>query len=437
MSSALAIASVTALLKNLLDDGMVDDTVVGTVGNVKVSAVAPDLIALTGDAASQLNLFLYQVSPNPGWRNAGLPSRDARGERLSNQPLALDLHYLLTAYASRELHAEILLGYGMQILHEAPGLSRDAIRRGLGDPGLDVDPQSILPADLRALATSELAEQFETIKVTGQPVATDEMSKLWTALQSKYRPSTAYSVSVVLIEAKRSTRLALPVQAPKIYVDTFRAPRITSVGAQETAGGPVLLGTPILVRHRLVLRGIQLRGERTLVRVGAETVVPQATELQDTQIAVQLPDDLAAGLQSAQVIHERLMGEPPAPHTGSVSNLAAFILRPEILGVTLQPSPESLRVSVEPPVRSRQRALLYLNELQLVTSPNAAPPREYSFVVPEQPGGSPSTSTTELDVPIQAVVPGTYLVRLQVDGADSPVFRNANGQYDRPAVTIP
>src|SRR5687767_656839 len=192
MSSALAIASVTALLKNLLDDGMVDETIVGTVGNVKVSAVAPDLVALAPDAQSQLNLFLYQVSANQGWKNVGLPSRDARGERLTNPPLALDLHYLLTAYAGRELHAEILLGHGMQILHETPGLSRDAIRRGLGDPGLDVDPQSFLPAQLRALSTSELGEQIEAIKITSQPVSTEEMSKLWAAFQSRYRPSTAY-----------------------------------------------------------------------------------------------------------------------------------------------------------------------------------------------------------------------------------------------------
>ena len=165
MSTALGIASVTALLRNLLDDGLVDDTVINSVGPVKVSALAPDLIPLTGDAPSQLNLFLYQVMPNQGWRNAGLPSRDGRGDRLTNPPLAVDLHYLVTAYASKDLHAEILLGHAIQILHETPGLSRDAIRRGLGDPGLNVDPTNLLPPDLRALSTSELADQVEAIRI--------------------------------------------------------------------------------------------------------------------------------------------------------------------------------------------------------------------------------------------------------------------------------
>jgi hypothetical protein len=131
VSSALAIASVTAVMKNLLDNGVINDDVATSVGTVTVSALAPDLVPVDNNAASRLNLFLYQVTPNPGWRNAGLPSRSGAGDRLSNPPLALDLHYFLTAYASRDLHAEILLGYGMQILHETPVLARQGIRRAL------------------------------------------------------------------------------------------------------------------------------------------------------------------------------------------------------------------------------------------------------------------------------------------------------------------
>ena len=91
MSTALAIASVTAVLKNLLDNGIIDDQVVATtVGNVRVSTLAPDLISLDSNAPSRLNLFLYQVTPNSGWRNVGLPSRNGNGDRLTNAPLALD-----------------------------------------------------------------------------------------------------------------------------------------------------------------------------------------------------------------------------------------------------------------------------------------------------------------------------------------------------------
>lgn len=434
MSNALALASVTAVLRNLLDDGMIDDTVVGSVGNVRVTALAPDLITLASDGPSQLNLFLYQVTPNQGWRNAGLPSRNANGERIANPPLALDLHYLLTAYASRDLHAEILLGYAMQILHETPGLSREAIRRGLGDPALSVDPENLLPPDLRAIATSQLDEQVESIKVTPHGMPADDVTKLWTALQSKFRPSVAYDVSVVLIESQRPTRVALPVQTRKLYIEPMRAPRITRLLSQEAAGSPILANEPILAGHRLVLRGTQLAGEHTLVRIGATTTVMDAAALEDTQIIVTIPAGVPAGLQSVQVIHQRMLGEPPTAHDAVTSNLLPFLLRPEITNADLNPAPGSLRLDIEPPLEPQQRAVVFLNQLDALPG---ATPLAYSFGVPEQVFGSPPAATGQIRVPIPAVEPGKYLVRLQVEGADSPVFRDNQGRYAEPAVTVP
>ena len=105
MSSALAIASVTAVLRDLLNNGLIDHDVSATLGNVTVSSLSPDRIDMTSqNQTSRLNLFLYQVTPNASWRNVGLPSRNGNGERISNPPLALNLHYLLTAYGALELH---------------------------------------------------------------------------------------------------------------------------------------------------------------------------------------------------------------------------------------------------------------------------------------------------------------------------------------------
>src|SRR5207237_7602250 len=106
--------------------------------DVVVSALPPDRIdaidANPADRKSRLNLFLYQVTPNSAWRNVGLPSRNGEGERISNPPLPLNLHYLLTAYGAEEMHSEILLGYGMQLIHETPILTRNAIRTPLAPP---------------------------------------------------------------------------------------------------------------------------------------------------------------------------------------------------------------------------------------------------------------------------------------------------------------
>src|SRR5688572_2387227 len=181
MSNALAIASVTAILKDLLNNGLIDHNVSASLGNVIVSALSPDRIDTTSlNQQSQLNIFLYQVTPNAGWRNIGLPARDSRGDRISNPPLALDLHYLLTAYGALELHAEILLGYGMQLLHETPVLTRSAIRTAPGPPTM-VSSGGGLPAELQSLATSELAEQIEQVKISPELMNTEEISRMWTA----------------------------------------------------------------------------------------------------------------------------------------------------------------------------------------------------------------------------------------------------------------
>ncbi|MGZ8323641.1 MAG: Pvc16 family protein, partial [Rhodoplanes sp.] len=68
-----------------------------------------------------------------------MPSRSGTGgERLTNAPLALDLHYVMIAYGRADFQAEILLGYGMHLLHERPVLDRAAIRRALNPTPIEV-----------------------------------------------------------------------------------------------------------------------------------------------------------------------------------------------------------------------------------------------------------------------------------------------------------
>ena len=87
MSSPLAIATVTATLLDLLNDGLINNDL-SAVGSYKVSAIPPDRVATGAQEPNQINLFLYRVSPNSGWSNAGLPSHAGRyvaepeGERL-------------------------------------------------------------------------------------------------------------------------------------------------------------------------------------------------------------------------------------------------------------------------------------------------------------------------------------------------------------------
>lgn len=439
MSSALAIASVTAVLRSLLADFLaaVDiTTVLG--GNVMVSAFPPDRIDTAAvNPQNQLNLFFYEATPNQGWRNVNLPSRNSNGDAVSNPPLGLDLHYMLTAYGADQLHTEILLGYGMQLFHEMPFLSRDTVRNSLAG----------LPAPLQSLSGSDLGEQVEQIKICPQTMSSEEISKLWTAFGAKYRPTATYQASVVLVEGRRPGKAPLPVRARKVRVVPFKQPIIEEIRSQASASDPVIAGQPILAGYNLVLIGTQLRGEDTQVKIGGVSVTQGQLEITDTEIVVTIPQTLRAGVQGVQVVHRIALGDPPVPHRGVESNVTAFVLRPQIVGPVRianvhgtgsSPRSATLTIQASPAVGDSQRVVLLLNEFL----PPASPPQSaevtasaYSFTVPPRVSTSPPGQ--DIAVAISGVKAASYLVRVQVDGAESPLAANTTGQYVAPIVSIP
>src|SRR5262249_38485515 len=116
--------------------------------------------------------------------------------------------YLLSAYSGGDLHAEILLGYAMQLLHETPVLTRQAIQTAF-NPSPDVG--TALPPPPRPLAHPRLGDPIQQIKITPRVLATEEMAKLWTATLSPSRPTAAYMATVVLIQARQPVGSPLPV----------------------------------------------------------------------------------------------------------------------------------------------------------------------------------------------------------------------------------
>lgn len=439
MSSALAIASVTYVLKDLLNNGLIDHNVTATTGvSVEVTALPPDRID-TDSEESRLNLFMYMATPNPGWRNWDYPSRNSSGERISNPPLALDLHYLLTAYGGEEFHHEILLGYGMQLFHENPVLPREAIRRSL-EPPTDVDT-STLPLSLRALATSELAEQVEQIKIAPEMLNTEEISRLWTAFGAKYRPHAAYKATVVLIESQKPAKAALPVQQRNLYVRPFQLPVVERIRSQAADGAPIVENQKILAGYNLVIDGRQLRGEVTTVNIDGIEITPAAASLSDSRIIVPLPAGLPAGIHALQVVHEILMGSPPVPHRGVSSNVEAFVLSPEISGGVVNVADTAvntdglwsanIEVTLEPAVGPAQRVVLLLNQFNV---PN---PAAYTFQMPALPPQSPPGPVANISIPASGVRAGTYLARVRVDGAESPLGVDAAFNYNSPTADIP
>jgi hypothetical protein len=404
MSSPLAIGAVSAVLRNLLDNGLVDVGV--PLSPVAVTAVAPDRIDLEDpEASASLNLFLYRTSSNQGWAEMGLPSFDGNGTALAHPPLALNLHYLLTAYGVADFEAEILLGYAMHLLHERPVLDRAAIRRAL-DPS-PLGP-SILPPAFQALTVSDLADQLEAVTITREPMDTEELSRLWSAIQSHYRPTAAYVVSVVLIEARKPSRTALPVLTRGIVVEpSLLPPYPTIVRVEPDHSQPAArLGEDVrLAGHHLSGSSIVARFAHRLLDAPNEITV--GTNADTTGIDLTLPTGgTAAEAWPAGVYLVSVSLVRPGETDPRTSNVAAMLLAPEPqLGTAVLARDATTRnvtatLDVVPELRPAQDATLTLGGVSGPVEPHPA---------------ATSTLTFELgDVP-----DGDQWVRLTVDGVES------------------
>ena len=400
MSNFLAIATATATLRQILLDSVKSD-----VSGADVTTLQPGGWK-SGSSATGVNIYLYQVTPNAAWRNLDLPTRSPSGQLVQQPRIALDLHYLLSFYGDEStLEPQRLLGSVIRTLHARPVLTRQQIYDTLTNQAFNF------------LAGSNLADELELIKITLVSLALEELSKLWSIFfQTTYTLSLAYKASVFAIESdNEKPQSALPVRERSIYTVPFRQPVIERV---TSPGG---LDQPIFAGNIVSIHGKRLLGNVTKVRLGGIELKQQ--DGSDTCISLQLPTGLRAGVQGMQVVHEMLLGNPPAPHNCVESNVFAFVLRPILKTASF--SEENIIVEVDPEIGRDQRVKLLLNEL------STPAPAMYTFVNP------PCTKNSETIVfPVSGVKTGEYLVRIQVDGAESPLDVNINGQYIGPKVTI-
>lgn len=444
MSTTLALAAVTAVMKYLLVRSDQQYGVRDFIGGaLTVTTVAPDLVP---DDQLRLNLFMFRALQNPGWFSQDQPSRGADGERISNPYLALDLHYVITAHGTTEFQNEVLLGYAMQIFHEHPVLARAVIREALRIPpaGSGTTNPLLVGATteqiLTAIAAAGLADQIEQIKLAPCRPSLEETSQIWSTLQTPYRPTASYTASVVLVRSSRSARQAPPVRTYGVLAYPFRQPVIEAVAA---AAGDT---APILAESQVQIRGQALRGRHTRVALGATELDPAdpalAMQVSDSRITFTLPPATRAGLRSLQVRHPIELGSPPTLRGGTESNVAVFMLQPRIqtdengdYSIVVIPATSTtarlLRITVTPDVAPEQRVALYLNEINIAAG---AQPHAYSIEAVTRPPDSAPTAT--LEFAIGDVAGGTYLVRVQVDGAESPLdFQEGQG-YVAPAVPL-
>ena len=423
MSNVLAIATVTETIVQVLGDALDAAQVTGA----HVTALPPD--SKIGLPDPGVNVFLYQVSPNAAWRNADTPTRRADGTLLRRPQVALDLHYLITFYGDEmRLEQQRLLGAVTRTLHAQPVLPRSTIE--------------FVQTHVAFLSGADLADQSELVRVTPILLTLEELSKLWSfLLKIDYVLSVAYQASVVLIETDDPVPPpALPVLAANIYALPFRQPVIGTIAPAPGNGPLILPGSQIVLHGRnFVLTqstsGGGLITATTIVSIGGVPLVPLT--LSPTDITLALPPGLTAGTQAAQIIQSLVLGTPPVPHQqGFQSDVVPFVLHPMIqqaspgvYDITVQqgivsPPGGAVIVKVTPVVQVGQRALL---ELLLAAAPMAANLFD---------AGTIATATDTLTFDVPDLAPGNYLVRVRIDGAESPLQLDAQGSPVAPVLTL-
>lgn len=418
MSNHLAIATVTAALQRSLQAVVQAD-----VDGARVTTVRPDSSG-GGTPETGVNVFLYQVSPNPAWRNADLRTRFANDQMVKRPQAALDLFYLLSFYGSEaELEPQRLLGSVIRTLHSQAYLHHEMIQDTISD------------STFAYLAGSDLGEQVEVVKFLPQTFTTDELSRVWSVLfQVPYVLSLGYQASIVLIESDDIPQRALPVRDRRFHTGA-NPPQVDRIVNRDGPREPITLDSSLLVL------GQRLKGSNTQIRIG-DALVP-LTKTEASQVEVPLsafPEtELYPGVQTLQVVQFREETQSPDPRRKVESNGAPFILRPTLVSaapVALEDDGEegfsgTLQVIVRPQVGPRQRVVLLLNER------TTRQPAAYSFDCPRR-----REDTGTLQIAIRNVKAGEYLMRLQVDGAESllTVDKNTNSptfeQYNGPTLAI-
>lgn len=395
MSNALALSAITITLQAILTSGTTADP---DLTDTTVTILPPDKARGTNNA-NQLNLFLYQILPDAAWRNRSIPSQIGPGES-GNPPLALTLHYLVTAFG-RDNDTTLpfghhLLGRAMSTLFDHPLLGPDEIRA----------------ATTVALPASDLDRQIERVRITLQPLTLEEISKLWSGLVTQYRLSVGYEVSVALIESTQPAKTPLPVltRGPGDKGITSQSNLLSPFPALEQIQFPNAQ-TSARLADVLVFSGQHLDGtnvglifEHSLWTAAIE--LPPQPGGTSTSVSVQIPNDAVnwpAGFYYVAVAVQR----PGETYRRTTSQLAfSLAARITVTPASAAGPDVTYTVNCSPEVWPLQRAALLLGDQEILADAH-------------------TTQTSSLSFEAQGLAAGTYFVRLRVDGVDSLLVNRA------------
>jgi hypothetical protein len=141
----------------------------------------------TGDLGTTLSFFLYRVTLNEHLRNAAR----LNGHQDGNAPLTLDLHYLMTSWASSALTEHTILTWAMRELHLHPVL------------------------DVSSLSPEAAWDRGDVVQLIPAELSNEDIMRIWDAIVPPYRLSVSYIARVVRIDPD-TLEVGRPVVATRL-----------------------------------------------------------------------------------------------------------------------------------------------------------------------------------------------------------------------------
>lgn len=428
MSNALAIANVTATIQG----------VVFSESGVKVTAQAPDQAAQGVGGGKRVNVFLFHTLPNAAWRNADMIGQVRPGDS-GFPPLALNLHYLLTAYGTDgengDLDAQQVLGEAMRVLHDRPTLSRDEIRNFAQGQ----------------LSNTDLDQQIEQIRITHDPLSHEDLFRMWSTFNAPYRVSAVYQVSVVLIDSRRPTKAPLPVlkrgEADRgVLTRLDNDPTLTSVQYRSNLDAPAfpaanVSGQVLLFGTDLPASGVEIivrdpQREQIIERQSGDVVatITNVEQIAKDTLRVSLPDGdqnrWTSGMLTMEMRFPMAAGNSSAPQKRT-TNVLPLAVAPRLrfqsdvngkvlINRTEQDGKRLLHLTTEESIEKSRRVFLILSEVvpESDNPPDDVIAKLRSYQIQQDSDSGPFSPKFD----VSDVERGSYRLRLRVDVVDSIGF---------------
>lgn len=417
--------------------------------------------------ANTVNLYMYHLAEEEQFRN--LPGNRSDLRPAATTPLTLTLYYILTAHHSVQsvfdtITEQRLMGYALKTFHDFAVIDDDA----------NIGGAFLMPQDLRGGDN-----QFE---ISMRRLEPDEAITYWSAEQTSTTRLSAYlDVRYALLQPEPPQRLpgivlslgafivdiASPQLAASRSVLAFTPPTITGAGDQALEASPARVGPPIpaLPNSNVVTllgSGLTVGQSRTVLLDNprwrerapalpqvpidaalpgnaAWTVATRGSELDVTMgvtldailpdgSTVTLPVEPGAYAASVRTVKDSIVQFGQVKEIIDRSNAISFVVIPRVVGIAVIDAPaQRIRISLDPSV-----------DLTPPTGPGLPGRLDILVVVdgaayerhdPTQPGATfdigefePSGARVDVRLTFDPTTPGTYPVRIIVEGAESQPF---------------